>query len=102
VAEMNFLRRDAMEMGLDKANVWAEFVDWQHLQKMSELWRPLDIRIRETCMRIRQTKEDSDTMPTLRDSLAGAVSEIQSEIRPINTQLICGLTDTFKKLCECP
>jgi hypothetical protein len=100
--ELNLFRRDAIEMGLDKANVWADFVDWQYLQKMSEEWRPLEAQIRDICIQIRGVKEDSAEIPGLRNSLADIVKQLETAIRPLNTQLICGLTDSLKRFCSCP
>ncbi len=100
--ELNLFRRDAIEMGLDKANIWADFIDWQYLQKMSEEWRPLESKIRDICVQIRGAKEDSEEIPGLRDSLADTVEQLETAIRPLNTQMICGLTDSLKKLCSCP
>jgi hypothetical protein len=100
--ELNLLRRDAMEMGLDKPNVWADFVDWQHLQRMSEEWRPLEAQIRDTCVQIRGAGEDSEALPGLRDSLAGVIEQVERRIQPLNTQMICGLTDSLKVFCSCP
>ena len=100
--ELNLFRRDAIEMGLDKANIWADFVDWQYLQKMSEEWRPLETKIRDICVQIRGVKEDSEEIPRLRDSLADTVKRLETAIRPLNTQLICGLTESLKKFCSCP
>jgi hypothetical protein len=99
--ELNLLRRDALEAGLDKAAVWADFVDWSTLQKMSEEWRPLEARIRECCAKLREAKENPGALPELRDSLAAAVEQLETTIRPLNTQLICGLTDSLKKCCSC-
>jgi len=100
--ELNLLRRDSIEMGLDKANIWADFVDWQYLQKMSEVWRPLEAKIRDLCVQIRGVKEDSEEIPALRDSLADAIKELEAGVQPLNTQLICALTDSLKRFCGCP
>jgi hypothetical protein len=100
--ELNLLRRDAIEMGLDRANIWADFVDWEYLKRMSEEWRPLEEKIRKICIQIRRVKEDSDQVPELRDSLADVIGQLEITIRPLNTQLICGLTDSLKKFCSCP
>jgi hypothetical protein len=100
--ELNLFRRDAIEMGLDKANIWADFVDWQYLEKMSEEWRPLETKIRDICVQIRGVKEDSEDIPRLRDSLADTVKQLETAISPLNTQMICGLTDSLKKFCSCP
>jgi len=88
-------------MGLDKANVWADFVDWDYLQKMSEEWRPLETKMREICVRIRAVKEDSEEIPRLRESLADTVKQLETAVLPLNTRLICGLTDSLKKFCSC-
>jgi hypothetical protein len=100
--ELNLVQRDAIEMGLDKPNIWADFVDWQYLQKMSEEWRPLEVKIRDICVQIRGVKEDSDEILTLRGRLADTIEQLETKIRPLNTQLICGLTDSLKKFCSCP
>ena len=92
--ELNLLRRDAIETGLDKPNIWADFVDWEHLQKMSEEWRPLT--------QIRAVQEDSLALPGLRNTLATAIEQVEDKIRPLNTLLICGLTNSLKKFCDCP
>ena len=87
---------------MDKPNIWADFVDWQQLQKMSEEWRPLEAKIRNSCVQIRGLKEDSEALPGLRELLAGTIEQLETTIRPLNTQLICGLTDSLKKFCSCP
>lgn len=98
--ELNLFQRDAIEMGLDKAHVWADFVDWKYLQEMSAVWYPLDAKIREKCRQIRGIKEDSDALFQHRDSLADTIEELETTIQPLNTQLIRGLTDTLKKICS--
>ncbi len=100
--ELNLFRRDAIEMGLDKPNIWADFVDWQCLQKMSEEWRPLEAKIRDICVKIRGVKEDSQEIPGLQNSLADTIKQLETDIRPLNTQVICQLTDSLKKFCSCP
>jgi len=100
--ELNLFRRDSIEMGLDKANIWADFVDWQYLQKMSEAWRPLETKIRDICAQTRSVDENAERIKELRDSLAETVEQLETEIKPLNTQLICGLIDSLKKFCSCP
>ena len=100
--ELNLFRRDALEAGLDKPSVWLGFVDCEILQRMGEEWRPLEVKIRECCAKIRETKENSDAMAGLREALANTMEQMQAQIQSLNTQLICGLTDTLKRLCSCP
>jgi hypothetical protein len=99
--ELNLLRRDAIEVGLDKPHIWAHFVAWDNLQKMSAEWRPLEARIRDCCAQIRAVKENSEVPPELRESLASAAEQLEVTIRPLNTRMICALTDTLKNLCSC-
>jgi hypothetical protein len=100
--ELNLLRRDALGAGLDKPHVWADFVDWRLLEKMSEEWRPLEAKIRECCAKIREAKDNSEGLPGLRDMLADAMEQLESVILPLNTEIICGLTGSLKKCCSCP
>ena len=69
---------------------------------MGQAWRPLEGKIRDICVQIRGVKEDSEEIPALRDSLADTIQQLETAIRPLNTQLICGLTDSLKKFCGCP
>lgn len=93
--ELNLLRRDALEVGLDKANVWAEFVDWSHLIKMTELWRPLEVRIRETLSEIRSTEEEN--LESCRVTLVTAIKELEQSMRPVNAEAIAEMTEKLKK-----
>jgi hypothetical protein len=100
--ELNLFRRDSIEAGLDRANVWADFVDWRYLQKMSEEWRPLESQIRDYCAKIRAVDlENPDTLPNLQNALADLINQLETKMRPLSTQLICGLTDSLKQLCSC-
>ena len=99
--ELSLFRRDALEAGMDRPAVFAEFVDWQTLQKMSEVWRPLETKIRENCAEIRKAEQDADALAGLREKLAGTVEELETVIRPLNTALICRLTDSLKARCGC-
>jgi hypothetical protein len=95
--ELNLLRRDALEVGLDKASVWAEFVDWARLLKMSEVWRPLDLRIRDALTQIRGA--EGEALEPCRASLVTAIQELETTMRPLNGDLICEMTENLKKFC---
>ncbi len=93
--EMNLLRRDALEMGLDRANVWAEFVDWSRLLKMTELWRPLEARIRIALTQIRMVPDDC--LESCRTVLVEATKELESSMNVINGEAIQEMTDKLRK-----
>lgn len=99
--ELNLIRRDTLETGLDRPGLFARFVDWQTLQKMSEAWRPLEAKIREKCVQIREAEQSADVLPELREKLAVTIEEIGTAIRPLNSTLICRLTDSLKARCTC-
>ncbi len=94
--ELNLMRRDALELGLDKASVWAEYVDWNRLLKLAEVWRPLESRIRVALTQIRQS--EPDTFETARDSLVTALQELETGMRPINAEAICEMAEKLKKI----
>jgi hypothetical protein len=99
--ELNLLHRDAIRMGLDKANVWSDFVDWKQLLKLSQDWTPLDKEIRDCCAGIRKMTDDPG-LPRLQESLADTLEKVENVMRPLNTELICELTENLKKFCSCP
>jgi len=99
--ELNLLRRDALEAGMDRPSVFAEFVDWQTLEQMSNAWRPLEAKILEDCAQIRGAEQDADGLPGLREKLADTVEQLETVIRPLNTALICQMTESLKTRCGC-
>ncbi len=93
--ELNLLRRDALETGLDRANVWAEFVDWSRLAKMAELWRPLESQIRATLAVIRS--QDDESLEAYRPKLVASLKETEESMRSINAETIAEMTEKLKK-----
>jgi hypothetical protein len=97
--ELNLLRRDALEVGLDKAAVWAEFVDWTRLLKMAEVWRPIESRIREALTNIRRS--EPETVDRYRNSLIADLAELETAMRPLNAAAIAEMADKLKGLPPC-
>jgi hypothetical protein len=93
--ELNLLNRDAMELGLDKAHIWAEFVDWPQLEKMSHAWRPFDAKLKELFIEIRRASLDS--LESFREPLVTVLHEMEDAIRPFNAALISEMADKLKK-----
>lgn len=94
--ELNLLRRDALEIGLDRANVWAEFVDWGRLLKLAEVWRPLESRIRQALMNIRRSEPDT-VESCCREALVTALEELETAMRPLNAEAISEMAEKLKK-----
>jgi len=95
--ELNLLKRDALEAGLDKASVWAAFVDWARLSKMSEAWRPLELRIRAILSQIGGAEPDA--VERSRDLLVTAIQDLETVMRPLNREVICEMADKLKSFC---
>jgi len=93
--ELNLLRRDSLEVGLSKANTWAEFVDWSHLLKIAEVWRPLESRIRESLKLIRRSEPEG--IETHRESLLTALRDLEAAMRPLNADAIADVTEKLRK-----
>jgi hypothetical protein len=95
--ELNLMRRDAVEVGLDRANVWSEFVDWERLRQMGEAWRPLEVQLRDILTRIRHAR--AEEMEALRGPLVEIVRQMETAIRPLNSGAICEITEKLKLHC---
>jgi hypothetical protein len=93
--ELNLLHRDAMELGLDKPNIWADFVDWSRLEKIIEVWRPLEIKLRESLTQIRCAK--ADTMESCRQSLVTVLQELETSMRPLNAGAVSEMAQKLTK-----
>jgi len=92
--ELNLLRRDALEVGLDKAPVWAEFVDWTRLLQLAEVWRPLESKIRQGLSNIRRSEPDA--VESYRKALIADLAELETAMRPLNAGAIAEMAEKLK------
>lgn len=92
--ELNMLRRDALELGLDRAPTWAEFIDWERLLKMAEVWRPLEINIRQALSDLRRSEDNE--LEKHRNSLVAVLEELETSMRPLNAGAIAEMADKLK------
>src|SRR3954453_12000190 len=92
--ELNLLRRDALEGGLDKAPVWAEFVDWTRLLQLAEVWRPLESKIRQGLSNIRRSEPDA--VESHRKALIADLAELETVMRPLNAGAIAEMAEKLK------
>lgn len=98
--ELNLMRKDSREAGLDQPSVWSKFVKWDDLQKMADEFRPLDTKIREVIQQIIATKPDSNVLGPLRHNLAEALRDLEEHIRPLNTTLITQMADKLNAIIK--
>jgi hypothetical protein len=86
--ELNLLRKDSRDAGLDQPNVWSKFVSWDQIQRMSENYRPREMQMRAVIARIAEAKGQLDRIIPLRQELSSVLKELEEKTRPENTLLI--------------
>jgi hypothetical protein len=92
--ELNLLRRDALEAGLDNPAVWAGLVNPDLLIGMSQAWQPLDLRAREVLTQTRRSEVGN--LEGCRESLTAVLQEMEKTMRPLNAQLIAEMAEKLK------
>lgn len=95
--ELNLLRKDSRDAGLDEPSVWRPFVSYDDLQRMAAEYRPKEQQIRAIISRIVQAKGQVDLIVPLQRELSNTLRELQERVRPLNTLL---LKQMIRKLDE--
>jgi hypothetical protein len=90
--ELNLLRKDSRDAGLDEPAVWRQFVSWDDLQRMAVEYRPREEQIRAIANRISHVKGHVDLIVPLQRELSNTLSELQEKVRPLNTLLLKQMT----------
>jgi hypothetical protein len=90
--EVNFLRRDSRDAGLDQPSEWRTFVSWDDLKKMAEEYRPREQQMRAIISRIAQAKGQVDLIVPLQRELSNTLNELQEKVRPLNDLLLKQMT----------
>lgn len=98
--ELNLLRKDAREAGLDEPKVWRNFVTWEHIMTMSAEYRPREAQIREIVSKVASAKGQRSALTPLRQELAGVLEELENAIRPENTLLLREMAHKLGSLVE--
>jgi hypothetical protein len=96
--ELNLLRKDARDAGMDDPRVWRNFVTWEHITKMAEAYRPREVKLRELTARIAALKGQPDALTPLRKDLSVLLEEMENAIRPENTFLLQEMARTLEKI----
>ena len=92
--ELNLLRRDALEAGLDEPAVWLGLIDPDILVRLAGVWRPLEGRLRDA---LKQTRTcDAEAIENCRPVLAAVLKEIENAMRSLNAEVIAAMADKLK------
>jgi hypothetical protein len=92
--ELNLLRRDALEAGLDEPAVWLGLIDPAILVRLSEAWRPAEECLRNALREAR--KADAQNIERCRQPLVAALRDVEKVMRPLNAELIAAMADKLK------
>lgn len=95
--EMNLMRKEATNAGIDQPYIWSHFVDWSLLREMTEAYRSRDGGVRELIGRVLAAKDRMEAMPGLRQDLAKAIGDMEDATRRLNAKMIAAL---LEKLLE--
>lgn len=86
--ELNLLRKDSRDAGLDDPPVWRNFVSWEDILKMGQEYRPREQQIRTIVGRIVEAKGQADLIGPLQTELWNVLNEMEEKLRPLNTVLL--------------
>jgi hypothetical protein len=88
LTELNLLRKDAREAGMDDPKIWRNFVTWDHINKMATEYRPREMKVREIVSKIVAAKGQAAVLTPLRQELSEVLKELENGIRPENALLM--------------
>jgi hypothetical protein len=98
--ELNLLRKDSRDAGLDEPRIWRKFVTWDHIKTMSAEYRPRELRLREIVARIAAAKGQPSALTPLREELSCVLEEMENGIRPENTLLMREMARKLEEIAE--
>jgi hypothetical protein len=86
--ELNLLRKDSRDAGLDDPPVWRAFVSWDDILKMGQEFRPREQQIRTIAGRIVEAKGRDELIRAMQPELAQVLAEMEQNLRPLNAALL--------------
>ena len=98
--ELNLLRKDSRDAGLDQPHMWAQFVSWEHLQKMAADYGPREIQIRSVVSRILEAKGQLDRIIPLRQELSDVLQDLGKTIGPETSLLLREMAGKLQEMTE--
>jgi hypothetical protein len=93
--ELNLMNRDALGAKLHNPSVWLGLIAPDLLVKMSQAWRPLESRIRETIANVRRS--DPGTIEGYQRSLGATLEDLETTMKPLNAEVIAEMAEKLKE-----
>ncbi len=101
--ELNLLRRDAQEAGLDQPSFWSAYVSWEVVLAMGRNWAPNEVKLRATLAKLltlKRASAPSNELSALRGELAQTLEAVRKSTRTHNQLLITEMTSKLKSMIE--
>jgi hypothetical protein len=98
--ELNLMKKDSLNAGLDQAGVWALFVDWDNIQQMTKNYEPAEQAIRGLISEILKVRDKPEDLVRLREQLSGAVKQLTTATGPQNSLLIKAMSQKLQSLVQ--
>ena len=87
--ELDLLRKDSRDAGLDRPNVWLRLVeDATKFKNLVEYYQPIDKQVRQLMGRIVEARGNNEALAALQTELSEALSELKRAVEPGNAELI--------------
>jgi hypothetical protein len=96
VRELNLLRKDARDAGLDNPAAWLTLVAPETFRDIVEIYQPLEKRIREIASRMLEARGTPEMIPDLKDKLSEVLGELKEKAEPGNSAVIQEMTSKLK------
>jgi hypothetical protein len=90
--ELNLMRKDARESGLDQPAAWLELVNREEFQSSVEAFVPVEREIRSLCSRILEARGNEASLGQLREQLSATLSELDQATAGGNAKMIEQMT----------
>jgi hypothetical protein len=102
VRELNLMRKDSLNAGLDQPAVWANFVDWSNIHEMAKEYEPAEETIRTLIDKVLQSGNTPEALKALQQQLSDAVRQLAMATEPQNTLLIKSMAQKLETLISTP
>jgi hypothetical protein len=98
VRELNLLKKDAREAGLDQPAVWLELVgNCEHFVATVQAYQPTDKDIRSAASRILESRGNDEAIGELKAQLVAALQDLEEKTADNNAQIIQHMTAKLQK-----
>jgi hypothetical protein len=97
--ELNVMRKEATNAGLDQPAIWSRFVDWSLIMAIGDAFRSKEKVLREVLGQVLNPNNQRE-LATLRQELAQAVRELEDATREPNAKLIEALSKKMLALVQ--